>query len=183
MTGVQTCALPISPSVSPAVPNLANDADVRSYAQARPGVSSFLGQAQTTTGAAAAPQAPVPVPASTHAPSVFGELNPSAGQRTPSTGQTKSAPSSDRALAPQGSASAAGPAAPPAGPPTIGSCTREAVPPGGALLDATPVTYRGTPAWVIAYGASSGSTSTLDRVAVEVRSQSSCSVLDQATIP
>jgi hypothetical protein len=50
------------------------------------------------------------------------------------------------------------------------------------------VTYQGTLAWVIAYGAPSAgapsaSASTLERVAVEVRSQSSCSVLDQASIP
>jgi hypothetical protein len=168
---VSTTASAPAPSVSPAVPNLANDADVRSYARSRPGVSTFLEQTQ---GAAAVPQAPLPLPASTQGPSVFGQLNPSTGQTPPATGQTKSAPSSDRALAPQGSATA---------PPTLGSCTRDTVPAGSALLEATPVTYQGTLAWVIAYGAPSGSTSTLDRVAVEVRSQSSCSVLDQATIP
>jgi hypothetical protein len=52
------------------------------------------------------------------------------------------------------------------------------------------VTYQATLAWVIAYGAPSesaggspgGSPGTLDRVIVEVRSQSTCSVLDQATL-
>jgi len=90
----------------------------------------------------------------------------------------KSPPNSDRANAP-GTASQTGP-------PTLGSCARAAVLSGGALLGATAVTYQATPAWVIAYGApaesAGGSPGTLDRVVVEVRSQSTCSVLDQATL-
>jgi hypothetical protein len=147
-----------APSAPPALPNLGNDAEVRSYARTQPGVSTFLGQGHATAGAAA-PQAPLPAP--TAAPPAFAQLNPSA-------------PKSDRA-------NASG-TAPQAGPPTLGSCTRDAVLAGGALLGATPVTYQATPAWVIAYGAPSGSAGTLDRVVVEVRSQSSCSVLDQATL-
>jgi hypothetical protein len=160
-----------APAASPALPNLANDAAVRSFAQAQPGVSTFLGQAHAPAGAAA-PQAPVP--GTTQAPAPFAQLNPSA----PSAPTAKSAPSSDQANA-SGTATLTGP-------PTLGSCTRDAVLAGGALLDATPVTYRATLAWVIAYGAPSesagGSAGVLDRVVVEVRSQSSCSLLDQATL-
>jgi anti-sigma factor RsiW len=152
-----------APSASPALPSLANDAEVRSYARTQPGVSTFLGQGHAPAGAAAAPQAPLPAP--TAAPPAVAQVNPPA-------------PKSDRA-------NASG-AATQAGPPTLGSCTRDAVLSGGALLGATPVTYKATPAWVIAYGAPSGSpggsAGTLDRVVVEVRSQSSCSVLDQATL-
>jgi hypothetical protein len=162
-----TTASAPAPSASPALPNLANDADVRSYARTQPGVSTFLGQAHAPAGAA--PQAPLP--ASTQAPPPFAQLDPSAGQSAPTT---KSAPKSDRA-------NASGTATQP-GPPTLGSCTRDAVPAGGALLGAAPVTYQATLAWVIAYGAPSGSAGTLDRAVVEIRSQSSCSVLDQATL-
>jgi hypothetical protein len=165
---VTTTATAPAPPASPALPNLANDAEVRSYARTQPGVSTFLGQSHAPAGAPA-PQAPLP--ASTPAPPAFAQLNPSAGQSAPTT---RSAPSSDRA-------NASGAATQP-GPPTLGSCSRDAVPPGGALLGATPVTYRATPAWFIAYGAPSGSAGTLDRVVVEVRSQSSCSLLDQATL-
>jgi hypothetical protein len=115
-------------------------------------VSTFLGQAHATAGAAAP------------APPAFAQLNPSA-------------PKSDRANASGAATQTA--------PPTLGSCTRDAVLSGSALLGATPVIYQATPAWVIAYGAPSGaggSAGTLDRVVVEVRSQSSCSVLDQATL-
>jgi hypothetical protein len=159
---VSTTASAPAPSASPALPNLANDAEVRSYAQAQPGVSTFLGQIHGTAGAAAPP---APVPAATQTPSAFAELNPFAGQ---GAATPKSAPNSDRASQP--------------GPATLGSCTRDTVLSGGALLGATPVTYRATPAWVIAYGAPSGSPGTLDRVIVQVRSQSTCSVLDQATL-
>ena len=160
--GSTTASAP-APSALPTLPNLASDAEVRSYAQAQPGVSTFLGQVHATAGAAA-PRAPVP--ASTQPPSAFAELNPWAGQSAPTP---KSAPNSDRALAP-------------ASPPTLGSCARAAVPEGAALLEATAVTYQGTPAWVIASGAQSGSTGTLTRVVVDVRSQSTCTVLDQTTI-
>ena len=44
------------------------------------------------------------------------------------------------------------------------------------------MTYQGTSAWVIASGAQSGSTGALTRVVVDVRSQSTCTVLDQTTI-
>ena len=165
---VNTTASAPAPSASAALPNLANDAEVRSYAQAQPGVSTFLGQVHGTAGAAA-PRAPVPAP--TQTPSAFAELNPFAGQ---GAATPKSPPNSDRANAP-GTASQTGP-------PTLGSCARDAVLSGGALLGATAVTYQATPAWVIAYGAPSGSPGTLDRVVVEVRSQSTCSVLDQATL-
>jgi hypothetical protein len=159
---VSTTASAPAPSASPALPNLANDAELRSYAQAQPGVSTFLGQIHGTAGAAA-PRAQVP--AVTQTPSAFAELNPLPGQGAPTA---KSAPNSDRATQ--------------TGPPTLGSCSRDAVVAGGALLGATPVTYQAAPAWVIAYGAPSGSPGTLDRVVVEVRSQSTCSVLDQATL-
>jgi hypothetical protein len=178
---VTTTASAPAPSASPALPNLANDAEVRSYAQAQPGVRTFLGQAQAPAGAAP-PRAPVPATKqapSTQAPSAFAELNPSGGQSAPTA---KSAPGSDRANAP-GTATQTGR-------PTLGSCTRDAVLAGGALLAATPVTYETTPAWVIAYGVPSasaggsagGSAGILDRVVVEVRSQASCSPLDQATL-
>jgi hypothetical protein len=163
---VSTTASAPAPSASVALPSLANDAEVRSYAVGQPGVSTFLGQVHATAGAAA-PRAPVP--AATETPSAFAELNPPAGQSAPTA---KSAPNSDRAIQP--------------GPPTMGSCTRDAVVAGGALLGATPVTYQATLAWVIAYGAPSesagGSPATLDRVVVQVRSQATCSVLDQATL-
>jgi Putative zinc-finger len=155
-----------APSASPALPSLANDAEVRSYARTQPGVSTFLGQGHAPAGAAA-PQAPLPAP--TAAPPAFAQLNPSAPS---SDGGPDRANASGRSTQ--------------AGPPTLGSCTRDAVLAGGALLGATPVTYQATPAWVIAYGAPSGSAGgsagTLDRVVVEVRSQSSCSVLDRATL-
>ena len=151
-----------APSASPPGPALANDADVRAYVQSRPEVRTFLGQPQAAAGAAS-PGAPAPVPA--HAPSVFGQLN----TVTPTAPATRSAPNSDRALAPPS-------------PPTLGSCARAAVPEGAALLDATAVTYQGTPAWVIAAGAQSGSTGPLNRVVVDVRSQSTCAVLDRTAI-
>ncbi|MEA2592862.1 MAG: putative zinc-finger [Actinomycetota bacterium] len=151
-----------APSASPALPRLATAAEGRSSARTQPGGSTYLGQGHAPAGAAGAPQAPLPAPT---APPAFAQVNPSA-------------PKSDRA-------NASG-AATQAGPPTLGSCTRDAVLSGGALLGATPVIYQATPAWVIAYGAPSGSAGgsagTLDRVVVEVRSQSSCSVLDQATL-
>ena len=158
-----TTASAPAPSASPPGPDLANDADVRSYVRSQPGVRTFLGQPQATAGAAASPPAPAPAP--TQRPSAFGQLN----TVTPAPPTTKSAPNSDRAPALQS-------------PPTLGSCTRAAVPEGAALLEATPVTYQGTPAWVIASGVPSGSTGTLDRVVVDVRSQSTCSVLAQTTI-
>ncbi len=150
-----------APSASPPGPALANDADVRSYVQSRPEVRTFLGQPQAAGDAA--PAAPAPAP--THVPSAFGQLD----TITPPAPTARSAPNSDRALAPPS-------------PPTLGSCARAAVPEGAALLDATAVTYQGTPAWVIASGAQSGSTGALDRVVVDVRSQSTCTVLDQTTI-
>jgi len=152
-----------APSASPVGPDLANDAAVRSYVESQPGVRTFLGQPQAAAGGAASPGAPAPAP--THGPLTFGQLNTVA----PTAPATKPAPESDRALAPPGT-------------PTLGSCARAAVPEGAALLEATAVTYQGTPAWVIASGVPSGSTGTLDRVVVDVRSQSACSVLDQATI-
>ena len=152
-----------APSASPVGPDLANHAAVRSYAESQPGVRTFLGQPQAAAGGAASPAAPAPAPA--QRPLTFGQLNTVA----PTAPTTKPAPESDRALAPPG-------------PPTLGSCARAAVPEGAALLEATAVTYQGTPAWVIAAGVPSGSTGTLDRVVVDVRSQSACSVLDQATI-
>ena len=158
-----TTASAPAPSASPPGPTLANDADVRSYVQSRPEVRTFLGQPQAAAGGAASPAAPAPAP--THAPSAFGQLN----TVTPTTPTTRSVPNSDRALAPPS-------------PPTLGSCARAAVPEGAALLDATAVTYQGTPAWVIASGAQSGSTGALTRVVVDVRSQSTCTVLDQTTI-
>jgi negative regulator of sigma E activity len=151
-----------APSASPPGPALANDADVRSYVQSRPEVRTFLGQPQAEAGDAS-PAAPAPAPA--HVPSAFGQLN----TITPPAPTARSAPNSDRALAPPS-------------PATLGSCARAAVPEGAALLDATAVTYQGTPAWVIASGAQSGSTGALDRVVVDVRSQSTCTVLDQTTI-
>lgn len=151
-----------APSASPPGPALANDAEVRSYVQSRPEVRTFLGQPQAAAGDAS-PAAPAPAPA--HVPSAFGQLN----TVTPTAPATRPAPKSDRALAPPS-------------PPTLGSCARAAVPEGAALLDATAVTYRGTPAWVIASGAQSGSTGALDRVVVDVRSQLTCTVLDQTTI-
>ncbi len=151
-----------APSASPPGPTLANDADVRSYVRSRPDVRTFLGQPRAAEGAAS-PAAPAPAP--TQRPSAFGQLN----TVTPTTPTTRSAPNSDRALASPS-------------PPTLGSCARAAVPEGAALLDATAVTYQGTPAWVIASGTQSGSTGPLDRVVVDVRSQSTCTVLDQTTI-
>jgi hypothetical protein len=157
-----TTASSPAPSASPPGPTLANDADVRSYVQSRPEVRTFLGQPQAAAGDAS-PAAPGPAPA--HVPSAFGQLK----SATPAAPTARSAPNSDRALAPPS-------------PPTLGSCARTAVPEGAALLDATAVTYQGTPAWVIASGAQSGSTGALDRVVVDVRSQSTCTVLDQTTI-
>jgi len=151
-----------APSASPPGPALANDAEVRAYVQSRPEVRTFLGQPQAAAGAAS-PGAPAPAPA--HVPSVFGQLT----GPTPTAPTTRAAPNSDGALAPPS-------------PPTLGSCARAAVLEGAALLDATAVTYQGTPAWVIASGAQSGSTGPLTRVVVDVRSQSTCTVLDQTTI-
>jgi hypothetical protein len=150
-----------APSASLPGPALANDAEVRSYVQSRPGVRTFLGQPQAAAGAA--PGAPAPAPA--QVPSAFGQLN----TVTPTAPTTRSAPNAAEAPAPPS-------------PPTLGSCARAAVPEGAALLDATAVTYQGTPAWVIASGAPSGSTGPLNRVVVDVRSQSTCAVLDQTTI-
>jgi hypothetical protein len=145
-------------SASPPGPALSNDADVLAYARSRPEVRTFLGQPQAAAGAAS-PGAPA------HVPSVFGQLTgPTSTAPTP-----RSAPNSDGALALPS-------------PPTLGSCARAAVPEGAALLDATAVTYQGTPAWVIASGAQSGSTGPLTRVVVDVRSQSTCTVLDQTSI-
>src|SRR5205085_7982378 len=123
----------------------------------RPEVRTFLGQPQAAAGDAS-PGAPAPAPA--QVPSAFGQLN----TITPPAPTARPAPNSDRALAPPS-------------PPTLGSCARAAVPEGAALLDATAVTYQGTPAWVIASGAQSGSTGALDRVVVDVRSQSTCTLL------
>jgi hypothetical protein len=165
-----TTASAPAPSPAPAVPTLANDADVRSYAQSQAQVRTFLGQPQVAAGAPAAPQ--TAASGSARVPSAFGELAPTT-PTAPTAPTTKSAPNADRALPSQS-------------PPTLGSCTRAAVPAGAALLDATPVIYQGTPAWVIAYGtppaSTEGSNATLDRVVVDVRSQSTCSVLDQTAI-
>ena len=156
-----------APSASPPGPALANDADVRAYVQSRPDVRTFLGQPQAAAGAAS-PGAPAPAPALV--PSVFGQLTrPTPTSPSPTAPIARSAPNSDGEQSPPG-------------PPTLGSCARAAVPAGAALLDATAVTYRGAPAWVIASGAQSGSTGPLTRVVVDVRSQSTCTLLDQTTI-
>src|SRR5204863_1938591 len=88
-----TTASAPAPSASPPGPNLANDADVRSYVQSRPDVRTFLGQPQAAEGAAS-PAAPAPAP--TQVPSAFGQLK----SVIPTTPATTTAHRADRALPP-----------------------------------------------------------------------------------
>jgi hypothetical protein len=157
VTGAASAPLHLTPSPGPP-PNLSSDADVRSYAASLAGVSSFLGQIHVSAGDRIPQAAAVPSPGTQQ----FGATNGAVGAPSvPGTAQK---------------------ATPGVSPPTLGSCARDAVPTGAAVLQATPVLYQGAPSWVIAYGASSVTAGALDRVIVEVRSQSTCGLLDQATL-
>lgn len=149
-----------SPSPAPAA--LGTQADVQAYARTLPGVSSFLQQL--------APR-PEPAPAGT-APQALGP----AAAGTAKSGATGTAQS--------GATGVRVPAAnvAPQPPPTLASCTLDAVPSGAALLGASAVAYQGTPAWLIAYATPSTSGGPLNVVNLEVRSQAACALLTSTTI-
>ena len=157
-----TAASLAAPSASPP-PDLNDDAAVRSYAASLSAVSAFLGQIH----ASPAQQVPAAAQAAPDRRGAQGVASPPAafGAAPPLSGTPPVSGTANRV-----------------NPATLASCTRDAVPTGAALITAVPVFYRGAPAWAIAYGASSTTAGTLDRVIVEVRSQSACALLDQSTL-
>lgn len=154
------------PTPGQTTPAFANDAEVRAYAISLPGVANVLG----ISGGGSAPNASA------------APLQETLGQTAPPTAAEAPAPYVNGAARPSQKAAQGdlGPA------PTLGSCERTAVPSGAPPLYGTAVVYQGSPAWLIAYavpppsGATPGVTS--NQVAVEIRSQSACALLDTATL-
>ena len=169
-TAVPALSAPRQSDAKAAAPSLPDDAAVQAYARSLTGVGTFLGRPRSVTSSLPIPQAEPTAccAAALPAASPAGSANV--------TGHGVPAPGAQKASSPGGANFAASP-------PTLGSCTLAAVPSGAPVLEAQPVTYQGAPAWLIAYGtSSSGSAGTLDRVTVEVRSQSSCALLDRSTL-
>ncbi|HYR64062.1 MAG TPA: zf-HC2 domain-containing protein [Actinomycetota bacterium] len=160
---------PAAPAPSPPATVLGSDADVRTYARSLTGVSTFLGQTHAAPNVAAAP-APQVAPAPTFSCCALGAGRQDSTTPTTTGGPATSAKSDTQAPSPLSS------------PVTLPTCTRAIVPSGAAVLGASPVTYQGTPAWLVAYAAPSSNQGVLDQVIVEVRSQAACALLDRSTL-